>query len=223
MVAAICSSLEGFSLNTSLSLSPLEKIKLSMLYIETYIYMYVRSSSPHPHHCKDINHSNFHNTKELAIGHTFVRSRACIIAPRYMVVYLEIQSERANDKATLVKLLARLYQTFIVELGQKWLITVGDAKIFNVIHSIKEDYGEHFNWVLPFPRDWHTLLNYQKALMKAYADAGLTHLGKSSGHRSETLTSLINCSNFKRTHYFLIQVMASLTHFFLDLYKATIQ
>ena len=87
------------------------------------------------------------------------------------VVYLEIQSERADDKATLVKLLAWLYQTFIVELGQKWLITVGDAKIFKVIHSIKEDYGEHFNWVLPFPGDWHTLLNYQKALMKAYADS----------------------------------------------------
>ena len=85
--------------------------------------------------------------------------------------------------------------------------------------NIKEDYGDHFNWVLPFPGDWHTLYNYQKALMKAYADAGLAHFGKSSGHRSETLsTSLINSSNFKRTHYFLIQVMAFLTQFFLELY-----
>lgn len=42
------------------------------------------------------------------------------------VEYLEIQSEKADDKATLVKLLAQLYQTFIVELGQKWLITVGN-------------------------------------------------------------------------------------------------
>ena len=32
------------------------------------------------------------------------------------VVYLEIQSERADNKATIVKLLARLHQTFIVEL-----------------------------------------------------------------------------------------------------------
>jgi hypothetical protein len=73
------------------------------------------------------------------------------------VVYLEIQSEGADDKATIVKLLGRLHQTFIVELGQKWLIAVGDAKLFNAIHSVKEDYGDHFNWVLPFPGDWHTL------------------------------------------------------------------
>lgn len=60
------------------------------------------------------------------------------------VVYLEIQSEKADDKATLLKLLARLHQTFIAELGQQHLIVVGDAKIFNVIHSIKEEYGDHF-------------------------------------------------------------------------------
>lgn len=40
--------------------------------------------------------------------------------------------------------------------------------------------------------------------MKVYYDAGLKDLAESSGHRGETLTSIKNCSNFKRTHRFLL-------------------
>lgn len=91
-------------------------------------------------------------------------------------------------------------------MGKKWVVVAGDAK------------GNHLKWLLPFPGDWHVLLNYQKALMKSFADAGITDLGKLSGHRAETLTSLIKCSNFKRTHRFIVEVYQALYHFFLSVH-----
>lgn len=134
------------------------------------------------------------------------------------MVYVEIRSERADCKATLIMVLAKLNRTFIADFGQKWLIAVGDAKTFDLLQTIRSEYGSHVKWLLPFPGDWHILFNYQKALMKAFADAGLTHLGKVSGHRAETLTSLVQCSNFRRTHNFLLQVVQAFYQFFITLY-----
>ena len=134
------------------------------------------------------------------------------------VAYIEISSERADSKPTLVNVLGKLYQTFVVQQGQKWLLVVGDAKTYDLIKTIRSEYGDHMKWLIPWPGDWHILLNYQKALMKAYAGAGLTKLGEISQHRSETLTSLIQCSNFRRTHNFLVQTMEAFYRFFLSLY-----
>ena len=47
---------------------------------------------------------------------------------------------------------------------------------------------------------------YQRVLIKVYYHAGLMELAKACGHRGETLTALQKCSNFKRTHQFLLQV-----------------
>ena len=60
--------------------------------------------------------------------------------------------------------------------------------------------------VLIISEDWHTLKNYQPILMKVYYQAGLRELAKSCGFWSATLKSLESCSNFKRTHCFLLQV-----------------
>ena len=57
--------------------------------------------------------------------------------------------------------------------------------------------------------------------MKAYSDAGLSTLGKLSGHIAETLTSLINCSNFSRTHNFLLQAFQANYQYFISLYLST--
>ena len=62
------------------------------------------------------------------------------------------------------------------------------------------------------------LLNYQKAVMKAYVDAGLTKLGEITQHRSETLTSLVQCTKFQRTRNVLIQSMEAFYCFVLSLY-----
>ncbi len=138
------------------------------------------------------------------------------------VVYLQILSEKADSKATLRKVLANLQKVFVTGIGQKWLIVVGDAKTYDILQDLRREYGTHLKWLIPFPGDWHVLFNYQKVIMKAYADAGLVHLAKASGHRSETLTSLINCSNFKRTHRFLLQTFLAFYQFFISLYVAQV-
>ncbi len=134
------------------------------------------------------------------------------------IVYIQISSERADCKETLVTIIGKLHQVFCSELHYKWLLVVGDAKTYDLLQSIKFEYGTHLKWLVPFPGDWHILLNYQKVLMKVYADAGLKQLGSVSGHKSETLTSLIQCSNFRRTHHFLLQSFEAIMRFFISLY-----
>ncbi len=102
------------------------------------------------------------------------------------VVYVQICSERADCKDTLVRRLSIMHQIIIRNLGYKWLIAVGDVKTYDLLQSIRFEYGSHLRWLIPFPGDWHILLNYQKVLMKVYADAGLIQLGSISGHRAET-------------------------------------
>ena len=81
---------------------------------------------------------------------------------------------------------------------------IGDAKTYNHLEILKLDYGNELAWLLPFPGDFHILKNYQPEI---YFDAGLAAVG---GHRSETLTSLKNCSHFKRTHRFILQAWEAL-------------
>ena len=54
--------------------------------------------------------------------------------------------------------------------------------------------------------------------MKPYTDAGLASLAKAAGHRGETLTSLLQASNFRRTHEFLLQAFEAFYRYFLSIY-----
>ena len=47
------------------------------------------------------------------------------------------------------------------------------------------------------------LKNYQVALMKPHFDAGLKHLAQAAGY---PVASIEACGQFKRTHYFLLEV-----------------
>ena len=139
------------------------------------------------------------------------------------VTYVEIISERADSKPTLIGVIGRLQQIFIHDLNQKYVIVVGDAKTYNLLQDICYEYKSQLKWLIPYPGDWHVLFNYQKALMKPYADAGLASLGKASGHRAETLTTLMQAKNFRRTHEFLLQTFEAFYRYFLSLYVAHLE
>ncbi len=83
----------------------------------------------------------------------------------------------------------------------------GDAKIYDVFQSLKHEYGAELKWLLPYPGDWHLLFNYQSALIKPYFDAGLKELAQVSGY---PVAAIQNCSEFKRTHCFLMEVWQAL-------------
>ena len=93
--------------------------------------------------------------------------RQTVSSEKSTISYIEITSERADSKAALVKILGNVYYTFVVQQRQKWLLVVGDAKTYDLLKSICSEYGDHMKWLIPWPGNWHILLNYQKALMKA--------------------------------------------------------
>ena len=110
------------------------------------------------------------------------------------VHYLDIMDAKSDNKDTLMSVLYELH-SFIGYLSLIALVE-GDAKIYELIQSLK--YGNALQWVVPFPGDWHTLCNYQIALMKPYFDAGLKALAEACDYPP---TAIKNCSQFKRTHY----------------------
>ena len=136
------------------------------------------------------------------------------------ITYVEIISEKADCKPTLMGVISRLQKMFVEGLGLKYVLVVGDAKTYNLLQSIRFEYQSCLKWLIPFPGDWHILYNFQKVLMKPYADAGLVTLAKVAGHRAETLTSLIQASNFRRTHEFLLQSFDAFYRYFLSLYTS---
>jgi len=73
---------------------------------------------------------------------------------------------------------------------------VGDQKLYDIFQALKYEYGEDLEWVIPMPGDRHILMNFQKALMKPYYDAGLKDLAKAAGYPT---ASIQTCGQFK-TH-----------------------
>ena len=76
--------------------------------------------------------------------------------------------------------------------------------------ELKRAYGNELAWLLPFPGDWHILKNFQPVLFKPYYDAGLKEIAGQCGFNSSTLTALSQCSNWRITHNFIMQVGESI-------------
>ena len=118
------------------------------------------------------------------------------------VIYLEVLDAVADCKDTMMVVLHNLRTRFIEERKMRWLVLEGDAKLYEVLKNLTFEYGEELNWLIPYPGDFHMLMNYQKALTKPYYDAGLKKLAQAAGYPLPTIQS---CSQFKRTHLFLLE------------------
>ena len=73
------------------------------------------------------------------------------------------------------------------------------------------------DWVIPFPGDWHMLMNYQSAIIKPYFDAGLKDLAKAAGY---PVASIQACGQFKRTHHFLVEVWEAMYRVMITIYSS---
>ena len=69
-----------------------------------------------------------------------------------------------------------LHSKFIEVKDQHYLVVEGDSKVYDILYSLKTEYGDALQWLIPYPGDWYALWNYQIPLMKAYFDAGLAQV-----------------------------------------------
>ena len=118
--------------------------------------------------------------------------------------------ENADSDETMMLVTEKLMDELKIKDQNSNLIVVGDGKTYEHLSNIKRHYRSELDRLLVFPGDWHILKNYQEVLIKVYYSCGLKELAKASGFRAETLTSHEKCSNFKRTHLFLMQVWEAL-------------
>ena len=126
---------------------------------------------------------------------------------RSQVAYLEVMDAISDRKDTIIQLLHNLYVKLIKDQNREYLVIEGDQKLYEVLQSLKFEYGKDLNWVIPFPGDWHMLKNFQLAIMKPYFDAGLKDLAKAAGY---PVASIQTCGQFKRTHHFLLEAWEAL-------------
>ena len=119
----------------------------------------------------------------------------------------------------MMKVLQDLHQQPILDQKQQWVIVEGDAKVYDILQSLKFEYGVELKWMIPYPGDWHLLKNYQAALMKSYYDAGLSALEKAAGY---PLASDKSCTQFidKRTHNFLLEAWEAIYRVMLTKFLA---
>ena len=66
-------------------------------------------------------------------------------------MYVEIVSEKADSKPTLLSVLDQLQQVLVQQLKHKFVLVVGDAKTYNLLRAIRYEYKAHLPWLLPFP------------------------------------------------------------------------
>lgn len=123
------------------------------------------------------------------------------------IYYSKVIDAIANNKDTIMALLHELHEEHIIKQHREWLLVEGDAKIFDVLQNLKHEYGDELKWLIAYPGDWHMLKNYQCALMKPYFDAGSKTLAHTAGYPPAAIQT---CSQFKRTHHFLLESWESL-------------
>ncbi len=131
------------------------------------------------------------------------------------VVFLQVLDAIADHKDTVIFVRNDLHTRFIKRKGMKHLLVEGDAKLYEVLQSVKFEYGVEYSYLIPMLGDWHLLKNYQIALVKPYFEAGLKELAQVAGY---PVAAIQTCGQFKRTHRFLLEAWESIYQVMISKY-----
>lgn len=131
------------------------------------------------------------------------------------VAYLDVLDEIADSKEPVLHIISDLYVEYVCKHEKKFVVLEGDAKTYDVMQAIKHEYGSDLNWLIPYPGDWHLLKNFQICLFKPFFEAGLKELCTAVGYPAASVQS---CSNFKRTHRFIMEVWESMYRHVLKIF-----
>ena len=123
------------------------------------------------------------------------------------VFYLKIMDAKADSKDSIMSMLYDIYYLFIEKRGLQFLLVEGDAKLYELLQALKREYRDKLLWLIPYPGDWHMLMNYQSALMKPYFDAGLKSLAEACGY---PLPAIKHCTQLKKPHNFIMEAWDAL-------------
>lgn len=123
------------------------------------------------------------------------------------VAYVDVLNEIADDKDTILHVLNNIYDEYICRHNKTFVLLEGDAKTYEVMQALKNEYKNDLNWLVIYPGDWHLLKNYQICLFKPYFEAGLKDLAICTGYPA---LSTETCSNFKRTHRLILESWESI-------------
>ncbi len=186
---------EGFT-----ELAPSERQEKKVLESKVFTYMYVKEhlgSIESPFELKEVYAHPLQDP------------------PKSNIYYFEILDENPDSTETMRYVSELLLQK--KSIYNEYVILTGDGKTYEHLMQVKRLYGTSLDKLLIFPGDWHTLKNFQP---KIYYYAGLKQIAQASGFRGETLTSLEKCSDFKRTHDFLLQAWQAI---YISMFKAFLE
>ena len=68
------------------------------------------------------------------------------------VIYLDTLDEYADNKDTIINTLALLQERLDIGSTCKYMGVIGDGKTYDHLHSLKVEYGEELNWLIPLTR-----------------------------------------------------------------------
>ena len=134
------------------------------------------------------------------------------------VVYWQVLNAPSESKGTTISILQDLHRRFIVGQNKTHVIVEGDAKLYEVLQSLKREYGDELKWLLVYPGDWHLLKNYQIALVKPYFETGLKELAKACKY---PVAAIKSCSQFKRSHNFILEAWEAIYRVIVERFLET--
>ena len=130
------------------------------------------------------------------------------------IIFLELIPEYADRKDVMLTAINRLENIFIKVLGWKHLVVSADLKSFQMICSIKDDYREEMDWLLPYLADMHILMSYFAGVLGRHWHAGV-ETALAEIYKKNTPESIKKVTNFSRTSNAVLLLGEALLRLFL--------